>query len=319
MQHLPDTLLPGRPFPLGATWDGLGINFAVFSANATRIDLCLFEPSGRHQIARYTLPEYTDEIWHGYLPDATRRPVVRLSRVRPVRAGPRASVQSPQAAARPVRARAGRRTALVGCAVRVSSAFSPARPVVRPAGQRAGDAEGRGNRQLVQLGRRSSPRRAVVRYGDLRGACARSDHPARRHPPIRARQLRRPRPSQDHRAPAPSRHHRDRTDAGACLPAGSRPAAARPAQLLGLQHTRLFRARTVLSVGRDAQRDACRDPPAARRRHRGDPRRRLQSYRRGRSDRTDAVVPRLGQCQLLPAGSRRSRGAPSTIPAPATR
>jgi isoamylase len=71
MQLLPDTLLPGRPFPLGATWDGLGINFAVFSANATRIDLCLFEPSGRHQIARYTLPEYTDEIWHGYLPDAT--------------------------------------------------------------------------------------------------------------------------------------------------------------------------------------------------------------------------------------------------------
>ncbi len=71
MQRLPDTLLPGQPFPLGATWDGLGINFAVFSAHAERIDLCLFEPSGRHEIARYTLPEYTDEIWHGYLPDAT--------------------------------------------------------------------------------------------------------------------------------------------------------------------------------------------------------------------------------------------------------
>ncbi|HME23993.1 MAG TPA: glycogen debranching protein GlgX [Acetobacteraceae bacterium] len=71
MQHLPDALQPGRPFPLGATWDGLGINFAVFSAHADRIDLCLFEPSGRHEIARYTLPEYTDEIWHGYLPDVT--------------------------------------------------------------------------------------------------------------------------------------------------------------------------------------------------------------------------------------------------------
>jgi isoamylase len=71
MQHLPDALLPGRPFPLGATWDGLGINFAVFSAHAERIDLCLFEPSGRHEIARYTLAECTDEIWHGYLPDAT--------------------------------------------------------------------------------------------------------------------------------------------------------------------------------------------------------------------------------------------------------
>jgi glycogen operon protein len=55
---------------LGATWDGLGVNFAVFSAHATRIDLCLFEKTGRHQIARFTLPEYTDEIWHGYLPEA---------------------------------------------------------------------------------------------------------------------------------------------------------------------------------------------------------------------------------------------------------
>ena len=71
MQRLPDALLPGRPYPLGATWDGLGINFAVFSAHAERIDLCLFEPSGRREIARYTLPEYTDEVWHGYLPDAT--------------------------------------------------------------------------------------------------------------------------------------------------------------------------------------------------------------------------------------------------------
>ena len=71
MQHLPDKLLPGRPLPLGATWDGLGINFAVFSAHAERIDLCLFEPSGRREIAHYSLPEFTDEIWHGYLPDAT--------------------------------------------------------------------------------------------------------------------------------------------------------------------------------------------------------------------------------------------------------
>ncbi len=71
MQSFPERLLPGKPYPLGATWDGLGINFAVFSANATRIDLCLFEPSGRHEVARFPLPEYTDEVWHGYLPDAT--------------------------------------------------------------------------------------------------------------------------------------------------------------------------------------------------------------------------------------------------------
>src|SRR6185437_14010134 len=71
MQHLPRALLPGRPYPLGATWDGLGINFAVFSANAEKMELCLFEPSGRHEIARYTMPEFTHDVWHGYLPDAS--------------------------------------------------------------------------------------------------------------------------------------------------------------------------------------------------------------------------------------------------------
>ncbi|WP_419730166.1 glycogen debranching protein GlgX [Lichenicola sp.] len=60
----------GLPFPLGATWDGLGVNFALFSANATKVELCLFDPAGKQEIARIELPEYTDEVWHGYLPDA---------------------------------------------------------------------------------------------------------------------------------------------------------------------------------------------------------------------------------------------------------
>lgn len=70
MTPIPDRLEPGSPYPLGATFDGLGVNFAVFSANADRIDLCLFESSGRRQIACLELPEWTDEVWHGYLPDA---------------------------------------------------------------------------------------------------------------------------------------------------------------------------------------------------------------------------------------------------------
>ncbi|WP_218014829.1 glycogen debranching protein GlgX [Teichococcus rhizosphaerae] len=70
MPLLPDWLLPGRPAPLGATWDGLGINFAVFSAHAARVELCLFDPSGRKEVARLDLPECTDEVWHGYLPEA---------------------------------------------------------------------------------------------------------------------------------------------------------------------------------------------------------------------------------------------------------
>ncbi len=62
---------PGRPYPLGATWDGKGVNFALFSAHAEKVELCLFDASGAREIDRIALPEYTDEIWHGYLPDAT--------------------------------------------------------------------------------------------------------------------------------------------------------------------------------------------------------------------------------------------------------
>ena len=68
MPLLAERMQPGTPHPLGATCDGIGTNFAVFSANATRIELCLFDPSGRREIARYDLPECTDEVWHGYLP-----------------------------------------------------------------------------------------------------------------------------------------------------------------------------------------------------------------------------------------------------------
>jgi isoamylase len=60
----------GLPFPLGAQWDGLGVNFALFSANATKVELCLFDAEGRTEVERIELPEYTDEVWHGYLPDA---------------------------------------------------------------------------------------------------------------------------------------------------------------------------------------------------------------------------------------------------------
>ena len=61
---------PGQPYPLGATWDGKGVNFALFSAHAEKVELCLFDRSGQHEEARIVLPEYTDEVWHCYLPEA---------------------------------------------------------------------------------------------------------------------------------------------------------------------------------------------------------------------------------------------------------
>ncbi|HTZ36981.1 MAG TPA: glycogen debranching protein GlgX [Stellaceae bacterium] len=61
---------PGTPYPLGATWDGRGVNFALFSAHAEKVELCLFDRTGHQEQARIVLPEYTDEVWHGYLPEA---------------------------------------------------------------------------------------------------------------------------------------------------------------------------------------------------------------------------------------------------------
>ena len=59
----------GHGQQLGANYDGKGVNFALFSAHAERVELCLFDPSGKTEIARLELPEYTHEVWHGYVPD----------------------------------------------------------------------------------------------------------------------------------------------------------------------------------------------------------------------------------------------------------
>jgi glycogen operon protein len=60
---------PGRPYPLGSTWDGEGVNFALYSEHAEKVELCLFDISGRRETLRVPLPEQTDMVWHGYLPE----------------------------------------------------------------------------------------------------------------------------------------------------------------------------------------------------------------------------------------------------------
>ncbi|MBK9711592.1 MAG: glycogen debranching protein GlgX [Kouleothrix sp.] len=60
---------PGKPYPLGATWDGQGVNFALFAQHATGVELCLFDsPDAPHERERITMPEETDTVWHVYLP-----------------------------------------------------------------------------------------------------------------------------------------------------------------------------------------------------------------------------------------------------------
>jgi isoamylase len=61
---------PGRSYPLGATWNGKGVNFALYAENATKVELCLFESAeDKKETQRVVLPEYTDMVWHAYLPD----------------------------------------------------------------------------------------------------------------------------------------------------------------------------------------------------------------------------------------------------------
>jgi isoamylase len=66
----PSSLWRGRPYPLGATWEGAGVNFALFSKHAERVELCLFDPKGRREVERVELLERTNFVWHCYLPDA---------------------------------------------------------------------------------------------------------------------------------------------------------------------------------------------------------------------------------------------------------
>jgi len=60
----------GRPYPQGATWDGQGVNFALYSENAEKVELCLFDAQGRRETQRIAMPEQTDLVWHCYLPEA---------------------------------------------------------------------------------------------------------------------------------------------------------------------------------------------------------------------------------------------------------
>src|SRR5208337_588614 len=57
----------GKPYPLGATADATGVNFAVFSAHATRVDVCIFDAPDGRELERFELPEYTDEVFHGHI------------------------------------------------------------------------------------------------------------------------------------------------------------------------------------------------------------------------------------------------------------
>ncbi len=70
VEHAIDTLWPGQPYPRGANWNGMGVNFALFSEHAERVELCLFDASGKRETHHIRLRERTDQIFHGFLPQA---------------------------------------------------------------------------------------------------------------------------------------------------------------------------------------------------------------------------------------------------------
>src|SRR5215470_14266572 len=59
---------PDRPYPLGPTWDGAGVNFALYSEHAERVELCLFDAAGRREQERVAVEERSGSVWHAYLP-----------------------------------------------------------------------------------------------------------------------------------------------------------------------------------------------------------------------------------------------------------
>ena len=117
------------------------MNFALFSAHAERVDVCIFDSRGRREIARYTLPRIHRRSLARLPARTAAGRALRLPRLRPVRPAQRAPLQPPQAAARSVRQSAARPAALERRALRLPHRRAPRRPELRPARQRRRHAE----------------------------------------------------------------------------------------------------------------------------------------------------------------------------------
>ena len=78
-------LWKGHAYPLGATWSGDGVNFALFSEHATGVELCLFDRLGEPETERVRFTERANYVWHGFLPEGPARPTLWLPRIRAVR------------------------------------------------------------------------------------------------------------------------------------------------------------------------------------------------------------------------------------------
>ena len=299
----------GLPHPLGATWDGKGVNFALFSAHATRVELCLFDDAGE----RETAPDRIARIH--------RRDLAWLSAGRPARARSTAT-----ACMAPTSRTAGTASIPTSCCStlmraahvgelkwdpavfgytdrnpattltfdeRDSAPFMPKCVVVDPNfdwKRRAGAARVPWEHTILyETHVRGFTKLHPAGAGALRGTYKGLADEA------------------GHRLHQVARRHLGRAAADPHLHQRQPAARKGPDELLGLQHDRIFRARSAL---RHEPEQTCansrRWSRASRGRARGHSRRRLQPHRRGQRARPDAVVQGHRQRLLLPADARRA-------------
>ncbi len=203
-------VLPGRPFPQGATWDGEGTNFALYSENAAGVTLCLYDALGVE--TRVALEERTAFVWHGYLPGVHpgQRYGFRVSGpympARGHRFNDKKLVVDPYA--RAFDGKVDPRAPIFGSRRR-------RRRTRRRARRRVGRPEEPRHRQPLRLGERRAAEDSVVRDGDLRAPREGRLEAPRRSPARAPRDVRRSRERADHLAPRLARRHGRRAHARA--------------------------------------------------------------------------------------------------------
>ena len=320
---------PGSPYPLGATWDGVGVNFAIFSRarDARRaVPVRLARRDDASPIA-IPLPEQTDMVWHGYLPDVRPGQLYGYrvhgpyepQRGPPLQSATRScSIRTPRRSAAPVRwddvdvrlhASATRTpTCRSTSATTPRSRRSPRSSIPRSPGATTARRARRGTRRSSTSCTSRASRSCIP-------ACPRAlrgTYPGARRPSRRIEHL--------HAAG----RHRGRADAGAPPRRRPAPGRARPDELLGLQHAVVLRARRPLRRRRASPIDAVREfKTMVRALHAAGLEVILDVVynhtAEGNQLGPDAVAARHRQRDLLPAGAATTRATTWTSPAAATR
>ena len=312
---------PGLPEPLGATWDGEGTNFALFSEAAERVELCLFDDDGR-ETRGSALPRSRPTCWHGYVPGIAPGPALRLPGARPLRPRAGAALQPGQAP---------------------RSIPTPGRSTARSTGTTRSSATASATPD--DLARRRATRRRACRSRVVVDAVVRlGRRPPAAHAVARDRHLRDPRPGLHHAPPRRARRAAGHLRAGSrtrpriehltrlgvtaveLLPGAPLRVRRRASSSAGLRNywgynsIGFFAPHAALLVdgrqgraGAASSRRWCKTLHAAG--HRGDPRRRLQPHRRGQPPRPDAVASAASTTRPTTASTPTTRATTSTTPA----